>query len=121
MQPTRSPRRSRLGGWWLALLALCAFDLQGLQHYAPRMLLGASLCSARAEGPSGTPKGLGLQDKVCGLCCASPGVVPVPPARQGLAAVHATGVSVVARWASVPRIFRAWSASRPRGPPAVRA
>jgi hypothetical protein len=110
-------RQHRLIGLWLAALALCALNFQSLQHYQPRMLLGASLCSTSDSRASSD--GQPAQHRAdCGLCCAQ-GQPPLVPGVVMALATTAHAVYASAAPISSPALLRPWSPSRPRGPPAV--
>jgi hypothetical protein len=114
----RSPR-ARWLGWWLAVLALAALNLQGLQHYQPLMLAG-DVCSFNADGSAtSVPQGqLDHPRANCELCCAQALASVLPSADPALLALPAAARFVATIAFAAPPAATIWSQSRPRGPPA---
>jgi hypothetical protein len=116
--PHRQLRLQGLFGWCLALLALCALNLQGLHHYQPRMLLGADICasSGGGTGPSDPQKTLHRAD--CGMCCGMQENTPWLPSAAAPFATWVLAREALARPRYLgPAPLHLWSPSRPRGPP----
>lgn len=115
-----SPQRRRnLLGLWLAVLAMCALNLQVLGHYDPRMLDG-SICSLSGAVPTEVnDQGKASHgEAACALCCAHVQVAIDtcnPPAPVRLAAVADYLVPAPTAAPSWPL----WSAGKPRGPPGL--
>lgn len=111
------PGGRSLVGWWLALMALLALNLQGMLPYSPGMLQDPDLCSTRlgtASSPGGTKA---MQHAGCGLCCARAQAPLVPAPMASMPAAPWVAQAVVVSTTAAPSPSRAWWPSRPRGPP----
>ena len=111
-------RRRSLLGLWFAVWALCALNLQSLQHFQ-RMLVEDGVCSVGAGDAKGASSEThaSRHDAACALSCAQHIQAAAPLTRlPHLAATAArsafTDPGVLGR-----PVTRAWSIGQPRGPP----
>lgn len=110
----------RLLGWWLAVLALCALNLEGLQHYQPRMLAEGSICYTASPAGNASPDGAPASQRAdCGLCCAQ-AQTPVVPVVAALSPRGPFGHErALPALPQAPVGSPGWAPGRPRGPPLV--
>jgi hypothetical protein len=120
LSPARDrSRRTQSFGWWLAVLAFAALNLQSLQHYQPSMLLAGDVCSIRTDdATSSAPQGKhdrGHAD--CGMCCAQALASALPYGDPAPLALPDSTQRVAALAIATPATATVWTNSRPRGPP----
>lgn len=106
-----------LAGWWLALLALLALNLQGMLPYSPGMLQDPDICSTRLGAAPSPGDTKAMQHAGCGLCCVQAQAPLVPSPMASVPAVVWVAQAMVASTTAAPSPSRAWWPSRPRGPP----
>lgn len=121
MHQSRTSRIRKLVGLALAMLALCALNVQALAHYQPQMLLDGSICSAG----SGSTDRSDSQDEpsriqiTCALCCAHAQAAVAAGGGQQAPVWSASSALHAAPTPAVAHTRRAWASSRPRGPPTL--
>ena len=101
----------------MALLAVLALNLQGSQPYSPGMLQDPELCATRPGTTPSPGDTKALHHAGCLMCCAHAQVPVVPGAAATVVVLVQAAETVVAPATADPTASRAWSPSRPRGPP----